>query len=113
MPGGIPFFPYGRGNSGRHRRSTTDLSITQDIRFGGKNVQFAVNILNVFDRDSMTRVENAAWWRTCRSRRNSSSRGWDYEGLLAADPSLLNNRFAQPNQFQAPREIRFTLKFEF
>ena len=39
--------------------------------------------------------------------------GWDYEGILAADPSLVDPKFRQPNQFLAPRELRFTVKFQF
>ena len=39
--------------------------------------------------------------------------GWDYDALLAANPSLLDVRYNQADQFQAPREVRLTLKFDF
>ena len=40
-------------------------------------------------------------------------RGWNYEALLAANPTMLDVKFRQADQFQAPREIRFLVKFEF
>jgi hypothetical protein len=39
--------------------------------------------------------------------------GWDYEALLQANPTSVDPKFRQADQFQAPREIRFTVKFQF
>ena len=33
--------------------------------------------------------------------------------LLAANPASIDPKFRQANQYQSPREIRFTVKFEF
>ncbi len=48
----------------------------------------------------------------CRSPRSEFfAGGWDYEALLAANPNLLDARFNQPDQYQAPREVRLSLRF--
>lgn len=39
--------------------------------------------------------------------------GWNCEALLAADPSSVDPKFRQADQFQAPRELRFSVKFRF
>ena len=38
---------------------------------------------------------------------------WDYESTIAANASRQDVKFNQPNQFQAPREVRLTVKFTF
>jgi hypothetical protein len=111
----VGFFPYGRGNLGRtDTLRQTDLSVYQNLRFSRYNAQLGITLLNLFDQDSVTRRFNG---RTVGSVPVSTSRffagGWDYETLLAANPNLLDNRFNQPDQFQAPREVRLTLKFTF
>ena len=114
-PGGIPFFPYGRGNLGRTDvYNQTDLSIFQDFRFAGRNLQFGLTVLNLFDRDSVTRLDNTRMVADLPITLDEFfAGGWDYEGLLAADSSLVDPKFRQANQFQAARELRFTVKFEF
>ena len=55
----IPFFPNGRGNLGRTPTfSQSDLSLIQDVRFGGQTLQFQVTVLNLFDQDTVTRLDN-------------------------------------------------------
>jgi hypothetical protein len=111
----VPFFPFGRGNLGRTDvLSQTDLSLFQDVRLANTNFQLGVTVLNLFDQDAVTRHYNN---RLVTALPLTSSEffagGWDYAALLAADPTALDPKFNQPNQFQAPREIRFTVKFEF
>ncbi|MEX2660902.1 MAG: hypothetical protein WD227_03185, partial [Vicinamibacterales bacterium] len=114
ITGGIPFFPYGRGSMGRTDVLwDTDLSVFQDFRFGGRALQLGVTVLNLFDRDAVTRLDNT---RTRASLPVSSATffgGWDYEGVVAANLNNIDPKFGQANQWQAPREIRFTAKFTF
>ncbi len=39
--------------------------------------------------------------------------GFDYESMLQARPNLLDPKYLQPNQFQAPREVRLLVRWEF
>jgi hypothetical protein len=71
-------------------------------------------VLNLFDRDAASRLDNT---RMVGDLPLTLDRffagGWDYEALLAADPTKVDPKFRQADQFQAPREIRFLVKFEF
>lgn len=115
--GQYPFFPYGRGNLGRTPvLSQTDLSVVQDLRFGQQVFQFQVTALNLFDQGTVTRLDNTRFLGTATLPLNTDqffNSTWNYEGLLAANPNLVDPKFQQPNQYQAPRELRFTLKFSF
>lgn len=114
-PGSIPFFPYGRGNLGRTDMfSQTDLSLFQDIRLAGTNFQLGLTVLNLWDQDTVTRLDNTRMVASLPITLDQFfNTGFDYEGILAGDPSLVDPKFRQANQFQAPREVRLTLKFEF
>ena len=73
-----------------------------------------MTVLNLFDRDTATRSTTPGWSATCRSTLDRVlRRRFDYEALLAANPTSLDPKFRQADQFQAPREIRFLVKFEF
>jgi hypothetical protein len=111
----VPFFPYGRDNLDRtDTLFNTDLSLYQDFKLGKFTLQLGLNVLNLFDQDSVTRRNND---RMVGSLPLTSEQffagGWDYEGLLAANPSLLNVQYNQANAFQAPRQIRLQMKFQF
>jgi hypothetical protein len=115
--GQYPFFPYGRGNLGRTARlSQSDLSLVQDLRFGRQLFQFQITVLNLFDQDTVTRLDNTRHLGSGTLPISTTAffnTNWDYEGLLAANPNLVDPKFRQPNQYQAPRELRLTLKFNF
>ncbi len=109
----IPFFPYGRGNLDRTDwLLNTDLSISQDFKFGKANLQFSVTILNLFDRDAETRRHNE---RTFGSLPLSTNQffagGWDYERLIT--PNITDVKFNLANAFQAPREVRLYARLSF
>jgi hypothetical protein len=115
VPPGIPFFPYGRGNLGRTPvLNQTDLTLFQDVRLAGTNFQVGLTVLNLFDRDAATRIDNT---RMVGDLPLTLDRffagGWDYEGLLAADPTIVDPKFRQADQFQAAREVRLLVKFSF
>ena len=91
IQGGYPFFPNGRGNMGRTPvLSQSDLSLTQDVRFGGQAVQFQVTVLNLFDQNTVTRLDNTRFFGTSTLPITTTqffNTRWDYEGLLAANPA--------------------------
>jgi hypothetical protein len=112
----VPFFPFGRGNLGRTPvLSQTDLALWQDIRLMRTDLQLGVTVLNLFDQDAVTRVYNNRLTGALPVSTEEFFAGGasNYEGLVAANPDLLDVKFNQPNQYQAPREVRFTVKFIF
>jgi len=117
ISGGYPFFPYGRGNMGRTPvLSNTDLSLFQDIPMFGQALQLQLTVLNLFDQDTVTRLDNTRYFGTGTLPVNTDqffNTSWDYEGLLAANPAIVDPKWGQPNQWQAPREVRLTVKFTF
>jgi hypothetical protein len=118
IQGGYPFFPNGRGNMGRTPTfSQTDLSLFQDVRFGGQALQFQVTVLNLFDQDIVTRYDNDRYRTTATTLPITTTQffntNWNYEALLAANPTLVDPKFGQANQYQGPREVRLTVKFTF
>ncbi|MCB9377755.1 MAG: TonB-dependent receptor [Holophagales bacterium] len=111
----VPFFPYGRDNLSRTDTLTqTDLSIFQDFEIGSVDLQVGLTVLNLFDEKAVTRRINE---RTVGSLPLTTEEffagGWDYEALLAANPSLRNELFNMPDQYQAPREVRLSLRVSF
>ena len=113
ISGTVPFFPFGRGNLGRTPvLSRTDLSVFQDIRLANTSLQLGVTVLNLFDQDTVTRrYNNRTVGNLPINTQTFFAGGWDYESLLT--PSILDVKFNQPDQFQDPREVRFTVKFQF
>jgi hypothetical protein len=111
----VGFFPYGRGNLGRTPVLTqTDLSVFQSFRLSTFNVEFGVHLLNAFDQSQVTRrYRNRMASSLPYSTARFFSGGWDYEQTLAERPNLLDVKFNQPNQYQAPREVRLVAKFTF
>lgn len=112
---GVPFFAYGRNNLGRTPVLTrTDVSVQQALKVGNFNLTLGAHILNLFDQDTVTRRYNN---RTATSLPLTVDEffagGWDYERMLAADPTLLDVKFNQADQWQDPREVRVFVKFMF
>ena len=111
----VPFFPFGRGNQGRTPVFTqTNLSLFQNVRLARTSVQLGVTVLNLWDQDIITRRYND---RTVGSLPLTTegffAGNWDYNAILNANPNILDVKFNQPNQYQAPREVRFSVKFQF
>ena len=117
ISGGYPFFPNGRGNMGRTPvLSTTDLSLFQDVPVFGNAFQLQLTVLNLFDQDTVTRRDNTRYFGSATLPLNTAqffNTDWDYEALLAANPSIVDPKFGQANQYLAPRQIRLTAKFTF
>lgn len=111
----VPFFPYGRGNLGRTPvLSQTDLSLWQNVRLARTNFEVGVTVLNLFDQDTVTRrYSNRLTGALPVTTAQFFAGGWDYEALVAANPNRQDVKFNQPDQYQAPREVRLTVKFMF
>ena len=117
ISGGYPFFPKGRNNLGRTDvYSNTDLSLLQALSLGGQALEFQVTVLNLFDQDTVTRIDNTAFAGTSSLPIDTAdffNTNWNYDAYLAANPSAVDPKFRQANQYQSPREVRFTVKFTF
>jgi hypothetical protein len=117
ISGGYPFFPNGRGNLGRTPvYSQTDLSLTQELRLGQQSFQVQLTVLNLFDQDTVTRYDNSRFGGTSTlpiTTEQFYNTSWNYESILAANPSLVDPKYNLANQYQAPREMRLTFKFLF
>jgi hypothetical protein len=117
ISGGYPFFPNGRGNLGRTPVYTnTDLSLAQALPFGGQAFEVQLTVLNLFDRDAETRVDNTRFFGSATLPVNTNAffnNPLDYDAHLAANPSKVDPKFGLANQWQAPREVRLTVKFQF
>jgi hypothetical protein len=111
----VPFFPNGRGNLGRTDvLSRTDLSLFQNLRFANLDLRLGMTVLNLFDQDQVTRrFQNRMVGSLPVSTTRFFQGGWDYEALLAANPNTREVRFNQPDQFQAPRQVRLSLTLQF
>ena len=78
------------------------------------NLQLGVTVLNLFDQDTVTRRYRLRLTGALPvSSEEFFANGLDYAGLVAAHPELHDVKFNQPDQYQAPREVRFTVKFQF
>lgn len=123
---GVPFFPEGRENVGRTDDLTqTDLQISHPFRIGRYELELAVNVLNLFDEDTVTRVQNTKYRQDLCSALPGCDGSSDYffgstpidvDAALGGDPDNLNPFYLKPfgvNAFQAPREVRLGATFRF
>lgn len=113
---GVPFFPYGRGSGERTDMLTsTDLGVFQDFRLGGNiRLQVGATVLNLFDQDAVTRRYNDRVTSALPITTDTFFNGnWDYESTIAANASRQDVKFNQPNQYQAPRQLRLSAKITF
>jgi hypothetical protein len=110
----IPFFPYGRVSEGRtDTLVATDLSVFQNFKFGKMDLQVGLTVLNLFDQDSVTRRYNNRTVGSVPVSTDQFFAGFDYEGLVAANPNIQDVKFNQADQFQAPRSLRLSVRLQF
>ena len=121
----------GRGDLGRTEKFTqTDFAIHHRYRFGGSerfalvfdldilNIFNEANVLTVFDNLSSTNIDpeeiglsaNAPEAEAQFQRTNTRDAIVD---LFNANPDAKDVRFGIPNSFQAPRQVRFGIRFQF
>ena len=110
-----PFYYRGRGSEGRTPAlSQTDLLVQHGFRIGGaREIVAAVNVLNLFDQDTVTNVFNTYNRTNLAITNEQFFAGIDTEALMAARGIQVDPRFGQANTYQAPRQVRFSLKLVF
>jgi hypothetical protein len=110
-------YPRGRGTLGETSWLTqTDVSLWQQWDFGDRySFSVGLNILNILDQDTVLR-----YWGTRNIQdlevtdADFAAGGFDYDAALAAlGPGGLDTAFNMPDTYQAPRELRLSVRFEF
>lgn len=121
---GVTFFPNGRNDMGRLSGLTqTDLLLTHPFRIGGYELEVSLNVLNLFDQDTVTRIDNVQYFDgICDVRADcDGSNGWyftnlvpyDYETVMEAAKARKNPLYGSPLAYQDPRTVRLGLRFVF
>jgi hypothetical protein len=124
-----PLLVNGRGDMGRTPvLSHTDLLLSHELKLSkDKRVRFELNVLNVFNQKTPTHIFNFL----NRGAPGGSSylpssaidlsnvnltKGYDYNALILATPdarSAYDNRYGQPDLWQAGTQGQFSVKFIF
>ena len=130
-----PQILFGQGDLGRTEAFTsTDFAIRHKYRFGGERFTLVseLDILNLFDEENVLGIQNAI------SPSNITGANLGFTGATSAEvevntiqaifnggiqdrvlnyinanPTRLQSTYGQPNQFQAPREVRFGFRLLF
>ncbi len=121
---GVQFFPYGRGDKGDTPDLTqTDLLISHPFKIGNYSLEVSMNVINLFDENTVTRIGNNSWKDDiCDIVAGCDySNAWyfeqlvpyDYNTVMAASGATPDPAYGQALAYQAPRVIRFGLKFLF
>ena len=121
---GVTFFPNGRNDMGRLSGLTqTDLLLTHPFRIGGYDLEVSLNVLNLFDQDTVTRIDNVQYFDgICDVRADcDGSNGWyftnlvpyDYETVMEEAKARKNPLYGSPLAYQDPRTVRLGLRFVF
>lgn len=114
---GLPFFYLGRGSEGRTPTfSQTDMYVQHEVNMGSnRRLQFGLNVLNLFDQDTVTDIFNA-------ELRQSVSipdpvffqpGGFDTQAIITAQKRIRDARFLMDSRYQDRRTLRFGVKFLF
>jgi hypothetical protein len=127
--GTTPQILYGRGDLGRSPVfSQTDLSATHRYRFGRDNrftMAFDVNVLNLFDQDTVTSVwttmnQGITYGNALGITNREYNIGYQNGTLLPRILGFINERadrqdarYNKPFTFQSARSVRFGFRFLF
>ena len=115
---GIPFYPFGRNDLGRTAMMTrTDLYVQHDFRvWGTHRINVGVNIENLFDQDTVTRLFTIPYRDTFNVTDQTFFSGtFDPVALQASAPGTYrpDARFLQADQWQQRREMRVQVRYKF
>jgi outer membrane receptor for ferrienterochelin and colicin len=122
---GVEFFPNGRETHDRLDAITrTDLLLTHPFSIGGRySLEASLNILNLFDEDTVISVENEAYrvdvcdvFADCDGTNEwyfGEAIPYDFHSVMDAAGADPNPFFLRPQAWQAPRAVRVGLKFIF
>ncbi len=119
---GVDFFPNGRNDMGRTPDLTqTDLFISQPIKLGGFVLELNLNVLNLFDEDTVTRYYNYKYETDIcdASAACDGSNEWyfgdlvpyDLDTYMAGQP--VDKMYGKDYAWQGARTVRLGLKFSF
>jgi outer membrane receptor protein involved in Fe transport len=108
----------GRGSDGRTDvYSQTDLLVQHEFRMGGRRLQLSLNVLNLFDQQTVTSVHTAERRTGALNITEADffAGRLDFESLIRAQTTglTLDPRFLQPNSYQTPINARVGVKFLF
>jgi hypothetical protein len=121
---GVQFFPYGRNDRGRTPSLTqTDLLITHPFKIGDYTLEASLNVLNIFDEDTVTRIGNNEFFDDiCDVRADCDGTNewyfahlvpYDFNTIMAAGGATPDPQYGQALAYQAARAVRLGLKFAF
>ncbi len=116
IPSGNAFYPYGRGDLGDTPWLTqTDLTLYYTLNFGNNlGLSFGLTVLNLFDQDTELRKWTNRTLSDISVEDSDFLTGFDYAALEAdLGAGELDGLYGEWDTFQLPRELRFTVKFEF
>ena len=116
IPSGNAFYPYGRGDLGDTPWLTqTDLTLYYTLNFGNNlGLSFGLTVLNLFDQDTELRKWTNRTTQDIEVTDESFLTGFDYAALEAdLGSTAVDELYGLWDTFQLPRELRFTVKFEF
>lgn len=112
----VPVQYLGRGSDGRSPVfSQADLYLAHDFAVGGnRRIQVSMNVLNLFDQKTALEYFNSQTLQDVSVDLADYFAGRvDIQRAIAEQGIQLDPRFLQAEVFQAPREIRFALKYIF
>ena len=112
----VPVQYLGRGSDGRTPVfNQTDLYLAHDIRLPGDNrVQVSMNVLNLFDQKIAREYFNTETLQDVSVDLADYFAGRvDIQNAIATQDIQRDPRFLMANVFQAPRSIRFAVKYIF
>jgi outer membrane receptor protein involved in Fe transport len=114
---GIPFYPFGRNDLGRTPASTrTDLFLQHDVTIGKHRFNIGLNVENLFDQDTVTRVFQVKYRDTFNVSDQAFFSGtFDPVALAASAPNTYRPepRFGLADQWMQRREMRLQVKYAF
>ena len=111
----VPVFDEARGNMGRSPiYSSTDLFVQHDVRFSGFRVNLGLNVSNLFDQDTVTRLFTTRYRDAVAGITDVQFfQGFDVPALAAARALRPDARFNQADQFLGARTVRVQARFSF
>jgi hypothetical protein len=116
---GVPVLYNGRGNLGRTPALVrTDLAAYHNFRLhGSMQMQFSVNVDNLFDQDTATRFDTTRYRDSIPTSLITNDvffAGFDTETLVATRPTVrADPQYLQADQFLGARQVRVMAKFRF
>jgi outer membrane receptor protein involved in Fe transport len=112
----VPVYFAGRNDIGRTPiYSNTNLGVYYALRVGGaREVQLMLNVVNLFDQDTVTRIFGTRWRDPLSGVSDAGFfQGFDTVALATAAKLRPDARYLLPDQYQSPRSVRVEAKFRF